>query len=701
MKKFIFYFFLISNIVFGGEILTIGYPHNLTDMYLYKDLENIDYRGVYSDLLKNFNSELNNKYKFEYKIGEKEGDLILREIQIQEDENFNYIITPFSYRAVVLVNVDSTFTKVDDLSGLRVGYIKNQRGIEVIERRNKGVKLYKTSFENENQAILALKNSLVDAIVLKDWNESNPLERNFRVISTVLTKEQIGVNKNKVDLYAELKEYLEGINSDVLDKIVNDNRISFYTYLLKDTPDYNTIKEKYKNLKVELAKDNYYLPVYYQEKGVYKGLLFNVLNDIEKITGIPIKVVKNGENGDIKGLYIRKEADKNYKATKPYYKTDIAVAGTKKSYLITEISDLDNSRVIVIENQTAGKYVEDRTEGVTLVTATTIEEGIDKLLKGEGDYIVSYSNPLRGVILNTFVDKKIGIIGTFNEKFGISMGIKAEDEALFNIINTILNSYLVEETTLETNRTVQVIIKTDYSMAAKVGIPLAIIAIVLAIALRKAVINKRKAEKIGNTLLETMVKVNQLKDTESGLHAKRISLHAEILGKKLGLSKDLIDGMKQYAIIHDIGKVIVPANILNKNGKLTPEEFEIMKKHPEFGYEIIKELELGKIAENVARYHHEKWNGNGYPLGLKGEDIPVEGRIIGILDVYDSMREDKIYKKGLSHAEAIAIITQESGKSFDPQIVKVFLENEKLFEKIYSETSEVIDLVEEYYDIMK
>ena len=368
---------------------------------------------------------------------------------------------------------------------------------------------------------------------------------------------------------------------------------------------------------------------------------------------------------------------------------------------MTEISDLDNSKVIVVENQTVGKYVEDRTEGVTLVTAPTIQEGVNKLIAGEGEYIVSYSNPLRGVILNTFVDKKVGIIGRINEKFGISMGVKADDEALFNIINTILNSYSVEETTLETNRTAQVIIKTDYSIAAKIGIPLAIIALILAIALRKAVINKRKAEKIGNTLLETMVKVNQLKQTESGLHAKRISLHAEVLGEKLGLSKDLIDGMKQYAIIHDIGKVIVPADILNKSGKLTPEEFEVMKKHSEFGYEIIKELELGKIAENVARYHHEKWNGKGYPLGLKGEEIPLEGRVIGILDVYDSMREDKVYKKGLSHQEAIEIIKNESGVSFDPKIVKVFLENEKLFEDIYNKTSGKIDLVEEYYRIMK
>lgn len=701
MKRLVFYFLLIINsIVFAGEGLTVGYPLNLTDMYLYKDLENVEYRGVYVNLLQAFNSEVGNKYDFQYEAGDLDGDIVLRVTQNEEDENFNYITTPFSYRAVVLVNLDTNFTTVDDLYGLTVGYVKNQRGIEAIEGRNKGVKFYKTSFENENQAMIALKNKMIDALVLKDWNESNPIEKSFRVVSTVLTKEKIGINKDNPDLYNSLKTYLEKINSETLSTIIDENRIAFYKYLLKDTPDYNTVKEKYKTLTVTLPADKYWLPIYYKENGKYKGLLFDILADIEKITGVPFEIAK-GTDGDIKGLYIKKSSDNDYVATKPYYKTDIAVASTKHSYLMTEVTDLDNSKVIIIGNQTAGKYVQDRTEGVTLVPALTIEDGVHKLIAGEGDYLVSYSNPLSGVILNTFVEKRVGIKGSFNEKFGISMGIRAEDEALFNIINTILNSYSVEETTLETNRTAQVIIKTDYSLAAKIGIPLTIIALVLAVALRKAVINKRKAEKIGNTLLETMVKVNQLKDTESGLHAKRISLHAEVLGEKLGLSKELVEGMKRYAIIHDIGKVIVPADILNKNGKLTSEEFKIMKKHPEFGYEIIKELELGKIAENVARYHHEKWNGNGYPLGLKGEEIPLEGRVIGILDVYDSMREDKIYKRGLSHQEAIEIIKKESGKSFDPKIVKVFLDNEKLFEKIYNETSGTVDLVEEYYKTMK
>lgn len=701
MKRFVFYFFLISSIVFGGEGLIVGYPLNLTDMYFYKDLENIDYRGVYSDLLEGFNSKNNNKYDLEYKAGKKDGDLLLRVTQEQESKNFNYIVTPFSYRASVLVNMNSIFTKFDDLVGLRVGYVKNQRGIEAIENRNRGVEFYKTSFKSENQAMLALKNGIVDAIVLKDWNESNPIEKNFRVISTVLAKEQIGVSKDKIDLYKDLEKYLNTLSVEELDKIIAKNRVDFYRYLLKDTPDYNTIRERYKNLKVALQKDSYILPIYYQENGIYKGLLFDVLSEIEKIIEIPIEITNKKDDADLNGLYIRKMDDNQYVATKPYYRTDIAVASAKKSYLISEITDLDNSKVIVVEGQTVGKYIEDRTEGVTLVLATTIEDGINKLLNGEGDYIVSYSNPLRGVILNTFVDKKVEIVGNFNEKFGVSLGVKKEEEALFNIINTILNSYSIEENTLDTNRTAQVIIKTDYLLAVKIGVPLIIIVLILTIALRKAIINKKKAEKIGNTLLETMVKVNQLKESESGLHAKRISLHVGILGEKLGLSKELVDEMKRYAIIHDIGKVIVPADILNKRGKLTAEEFEIMKKHAEFGYEIIKELGLGKIAENVTRYHHEKWNGSGYPLGLKGENIPLVGRVIGILDVYDSMREDKIYKKGLSHKEAIEIIEKESGESFDPHIVKVFLENEKLFEKIYDEISEAVDLVEEYYNIMK
>lgn len=678
----------------------MGYPLNLTDMYLYMDLENAQYKGVYVDLLDNFNKKHKDEYEFKYIGDDKNADILLRVSQSDEEKGYRYIVTPFSYRAVVLVNVNSTFKNIDELYGLKVGYVENQRGMEEIENRNKGLKVQKISYDTENQAIIALKNNKVDAIILKDWNESNPIERNFRIISSTRFKEKIGVSDKQLIVYDQLKDYFSNLEKNLLAKDIRENRIAFYRYLLKDTPDYDTVKSKYPDLKISLLEDKYFLPIYYKEHDHYKGLLFDILGDIEKILEIPTNVVNDQESANIQGVYIAKKND-DFLETKPYYKAEMGIASIRKSFAVSEIADLDNSTIIVVKGQLVKEVLANKTKDVKFITVSTIDEGIEKLINKEGDYFACYLNPLRAAILNKFVENKVNIVGTFSDTFGMGLGIKKDDKELYNVISTILNSYSVDELISETNKNSQVVIKKDYMFVVKIVLPMIILIIILSILLRKAILNKRKAEKLGNILLETMVKVNQLKESESGLHAKRIELHAEALGKKLNLPPEMIEKLKLGAIIHDIGKVIVPGDILNKNGKLTPEEFEIMKKHAEFGYEITKNIGLGKIVENATRYHHEKWNGSGYPSGLAGENIPLEGRIIGILDVYDSIREDKVYKKGLSHEKAIEIIKAESGKSFDPAIVDVFLANEKIFDEIFNTTLETGDLTEEYYKIIK
>lgn len=696
IKKLLFFFIIVTTTLFSKETIKVGYPIDFTDMYLYKNLETSEYNGVYVDIL--------NKYiegkdiELQFKIANGNEDIVVGE-KADDATKYSIINTPFSYRATVLVDVDSPLKKIDDIFAMNVGYVKGQKGIEEVANRNKDLKFEKIGYENENKAIIALKNNRVDAIVLKDWSEKNPIEKKFRVLSTTLFKEKLGVKKEKVELYEGLKNYISSMSNEEINKILDKNRVEYYRYLLKNTPSYERVKEDYSSIKVELLRDEYYLPLYYKEENNYRGLIFDILKDIERILDIPIEVVE--ENGDIKGAYIEKAEDTRYMATKPYYRTDVAVASKGHSFLISDFSDLDNSKIIMVKGRSSRKLIESKTQGVTIIDANTVEEGIEKLLKGEGDYLIDYSNPLTSTISNNFIDDKIKIVGNFNENFGISMGVKGSESDLKDVLDTIFNSYSIEEITVGANKNTQVVFKKDYKLIAKITIPMVILIGVLSLLLKRAIYNKRKAEKLGNTLLETMAKVNQLKQTESGVHAKRVALHTEFLAEKLGLSQDFILKLKRGAILHDIGKVIVPGDILNKRGKLTPEEFEIMKKHPEFGYELANQLGLGDIEKNAIRYHHEKWSGKGYPLGLKEEEIPLEGRILGIIDVYDSMREDKIYKKGLSHEEAIEIIKGDMGTSFDPNIVKVFLENEKRFNEIFENTKENIDLVSEYYNIMK
>ena len=128
--------------------------------------------------------------------------------------------------------------------------------------------------------------------------------------------------------------------------------------------------------------------------------------------------------------------------------------------------------------------------------------------------------------------------------------------------------------------------------------------------------------------------------------------------------------------MHDIGKIGIPDSILLKPGKLDADEWKIMKKHAEYGADILKgsDSRLIKLSERIARYHHEKWDGNGYPYGLKGNDIPIEARIVALTDVFDALTSNRPYKKAFSVDEALNIIRKESGTHFDPNIVNVFIE---------------------------
>lgn len=153
------------------------------------------------------------------------------------------------------------------------------------------------------------------------------------------------------------------------------------------------------------------------------------------------------------------------------------------------------------------------------------------------------------------------------------------------------------------------------------------------------------------------------------------------------LDAEQVDLMVKAAPLHDIGKIGIPDSILRKPGKLTADEFEVMKTHTEMGRAALESAEkrLGErtpfsaMAQAIAYSHHERWDGSGYPLGLKGNEIPLAGRFMAIVDVYDALVSERVYKKGMSHAEAVAIIAAQSGRHFDPKLVEVFLEIEHEF----------------------
>lgn len=185
--------------------------------------------------------------------------------------------------------------------------------------------------------------------------------------------------------------------------------------------------------------------------------------------------------------------------------------------------------------------------------------------------------------------------------------------------------------------------------------------------------NKKIAEEAARTILKAL----DCKDSYTFGHSMRVAYFSLVTGTEAGLSTEELHELELSAIFHDIGKIGTPDEILNKPARLSEEEFLIMKQHPEKTFEILAEFPtFEKIAAN-ARFHHERFDGKGYPMGLKGEDIPLAARIILIADTFDAMTSTRSYRKGLPYEVAFEELIQFSGTQFDPNLVKLFIQGMK------------------------
>ncbi|TGG89328.1 HD-GYP domain-containing protein [Geotoga petraea] len=182
-------------------------------------------------------------------------------------------------------------------------------------------------------------------------------------------------------------------------------------------------------------------------------------------------------------------------------------------------------------------------------------------------------------------------------------------------------------------------------------------------------------------------KIAEKYDDITGKHIERVADYSKLIAEKLGKDSFFTNNIFYYSPLHDLGKLMIDKKILNKEGRLTIDEYEEMKKHTLYAAEILDEDDEFSFAKNIALYHHEKFDGSGYPYGLSGENIPLEARIVALADVYDSLRSKRTYKPALSHEEAYKIIVEGDIKTqpthFDPKILKIFKENHLEFKSIY------------------
>lgn len=175
--------------------------------------------------------------------------------------------------------------------------------------------------------------------------------------------------------------------------------------------------------------------------------------------------------------------------------------------------------------------------------------------------------------------------------------------------------------------------------------------------------------------IERLSRAAEYKDDRTGFHVKRVGEISAIIAGKMGLDNKMVHAIRHAAPLHDIGKIGIPEGILLKPGRLTVEEYELMKKHTSIGKDILKDSSsyIINLAEIIAYTHHERWDGKGYPLGLVGEQIPVVSRVVAIADVFDALISERPYKRAFTFNEALAIIMEEEHGHFSEDVLSAFL----------------------------
>ncbi len=194
----------------------------------------------------------------------------------------------------------------------------------------------------------------------------------------------------------------------------------------------------------------------------------------------------------------------------------------------------------------------------------------------------------------------------------------------------------------------------------------------------------KELEQLNLAIVAALERASELNDKETGLHILRVGRYSWLIAQAMGLDREFVEKIKLYAPLHDVGKVGIPDAILKKTAPLTPEEFEVMKKHTLYGYELLSMARADDVAKNIALSHHERMDGTGYPFGLKGEAIPLEARIVSLADVLDAITTARPYKPAMSFEDAIQYLQKDSRHLFDPDALSALMNSINDIRDVYS-----------------
>lgn len=310
----------------------------------------------------------------------------------------------------------------------------------------------------------------------------------------------------------------------------------------------------------------------------------------------------------------------------------------------------NEDRILIVEDDASiNRFLEHflLKEGYAVSTAFNGQEGLDRFAEDKPDLIIS--------------DVRMPLM----DGFDLCRHIKSKEES--RLIPVILL------TSMQDNKSK----KNGIEAGADDFINKPVNRYLLKARINSLIKTKKLNEKLDNSwsLLFSLAKIIEAKDNYTERHTLRVAQLAQRFGEALGLSEEEKDMLTRGGVLHDVGKIGVPDKILGKKGRLTDLEFETMKSHTVIGKDICVNLNSMQDVMDIVYGHHEKYNGQGYPQGLRGDEIPLLAQIVSISDVYDALQSDRSYRKAFSQEAALEIIKDERGKSFKPELVDVFIQD--------------------------
>ncbi len=329
--------------------------------------------------------------------------------------------------------------------------------------------------------------------------------------------------------------------------------------------------------------------------------------------------------------------------------------------------------------------VDDELENLSLVEAILLHLGHEVILANDGEDALAKvkQNPPNVIFLDTFMPKLDGFEVTRQLKENeitktipiVMMTTQVDVEDRLKALEAGVDDFLtrpVDEAELRArvNSLLKVRAYNDYMRKYQKELDAEVV---------KRTKDLTKAlEKLKTASLDTvyrLARAAEYKDEDTGAHVQRMSHYSSAIARRMSLDDEFVENILWAAPMHDIGKIGIPDRVLQKPGKLDADEWEIMRQHTAIGAEILKDASADfiKLAADIAISHHEKWDGSGYPQGLKGSDIPLAGRIVALADVFDALTSERPYKAPFPLEKALAIIKEGQGQHFDPQIADAFL----------------------------